>query len=422
MHYQVAKALTLRRDVFPLWLGVLVVSCVQRAWAQEWTQWRGPNRDGRVNAFSAPPTWPQTLSRKWKVPVGAGYSSPVVSQGKVYVHTRQDEQEVVSCLDLKTGKVRWSKSYSVPFTKNQYAVSMGRGPHSTPVLHQGKLYTLGVSAVLSCFDAQTGELRWRQDFSKQIDTSKLFCGTAMSPVVERDLIIVHVGDDRQGSMMAFEAETGKEKWAWQGDGPGYASPIVVDLEGTRQIVTLTDKSVIGVSSDAGKLLWRMPFPDEWNENIVSPILYHKLLILSGVRKGTMAVKVTKDGDRWTTAQVWHNPKIAMYMSSPVLDGDLLFGMSHLRKGQLFCLDARTGETLWATDGREGQNAVVLSAGDVLLFLTSDANLIVAKKSGKGFEPVTRYSVADSPTWSHPVVLGKQILIKDDAALALWSLE
>ena len=401
---------------------ILLAMIGRLALAQDWTQWRGEHRDGVVSTFTAPTVWPEKLKPIWKIAVGSGYSSPLVAQGKIYLHSRQEEQEVVACFDLSTGKMAWSKSYAAPFAKNPYATKMGSGPYSTPVLHAGKLYTLGVMAVLSCFDAKTGELKWRKDYSKQIDTSKMFTGTAMSPVIEGGNVIVHVGDDRKGWLIAFDAETGKEKWTWEGDGPGYASPVVVDLEGRRQIITLTDKSVIGVAADSGKLLWKMPFPDEWNENIVTPIVYQKMLILSGVRKGTMAIKVSKEGEQWTAKQVWQTPKVAMYMNSPVLDGDLLFGLSTLRKGQFFCLDARSGEVLWTTEGRDGTNASTLSAGPVLFFLTTDGNLIVSKKSAKGFESIAHYTVADHPTWSHPVVLGKRILVKDDANLTLWSLE
>jgi outer membrane protein assembly factor BamB len=388
----------------------------------EWNQWRGPGRDGSVRSFTPPARWPERLILKWKVPVGGGYSSPVVSSSLVYVHSRRDEEEVVECLDLITGKPKWSKSYPVAFAKNQYAVAMGKGPNSTPLLSGGKLFTLSVNAILSCFDANSGELKWRKDFSSSVDTSKLFCGTAMSPLIDNGLVIVHVGDDRKGWVKAFYADTGKEKWTWEGDGPGYASPIVVTLEGTRQLVTLTDKSVIGVAVDSGRLLWKLPFPDEWNENIVTPVLYKRTLILSGVRKGTMAIQLVNDGDTWATKQLWHNPKVAMYMNSPVLEGDLLFGLSHLRKGQYFCLNAQTGETLWATDGREGQNAALISIANALIILTADGDLIVAKKSAKGFEQIARYDAADSATWSHPIAFGKKILIKDSSSLALWSIE
>jgi len=415
----------MKRTIFgyaTLMVVALTLSGARAVSAQEWGQWRGAARDGVVKNFAAPAVWPKELKRLWKVPTGGGYSSPLVSAGRVFLHTRQEEVEVVSAFDLTTGKTLWSKSYPAPFSKNQYAVKMGKGPNSTPVLHAGNLYTLGVGAVLSAFDAKTGELKWRKDFSAQIDTSKLFCGTAMSPVIEKGMLIVHVGDDRGGQVVAFDAATGAEKWKWQGDGPGYSSPIVVDLAGARQVVTLTDRSVVGLAADSGKLLWKMAFADEWNENIVTPVVYGKSLIVSGIRQGTRAFEVVNTAAGYEAKQLWHNPQVSMYMSSPVLDGDYLYGLSSQRKGQYFCLDARTGQIVWATDGREGNQAAVLSAGGVLLFLTADADLIVAARSRKGFEPLARYRVADAATWAHPAVFGKQILVKDEAALSLWSVE
>ena len=360
------------------------IAAIQTVSAQDWTQWRGPNRDGVVKDFVAPAPWPEKLKLIWKTEVGSGYSSPVVSKDRAWIHTRKGEEEFVSCLDLKTGKLIWSKSYPVAFTKNQYAKDMGKGPHSTPALYDGKLYTLGVTAILSCFDANTGELKWRKDFGAP-DTSKMFCGTAFSPVIDQGNLIIYVGDDiRGGSMFAFDPATGRERWVWTGEGPGYASPIVVEIEGARQIVTMTDKSVIGVESKTGKLLWRLPWPDEWNENIVTPILYKNTLIFSGIRKGTMAVQVAKNGAEWATKQLWHNPEIAMYMNSPVLEGDHMFGMSSKRKGQYFCLEAATGKVLWATEGREGFNAAILNTKDALIDFVERRQLDCGEKERERF--------------------------------------
>jgi outer membrane protein assembly factor BamB len=407
---------------FATGLLLALFACALLCNAQDWPQWRGPARDGVVTNFAAPTKWPEKLKLVWKTPVGSGYSSPVVSKDKAWVHSRSNNEEVVSCLDLKTGKLLWSKSYAVPFKKNQYATQMGQGPHATPVLYQGKLYTLGVNAVLSCFDAATGELKWRKDFGMP-DTSKMFCGTAASPVIDNGNVIVYVGDDiKGGQMLALDAATGNEKWKWTGEGPGYASPIIVTLAGTRQLVTLSDKSVIGVAAQNGQRLWRFAWPDEWNENIVTPLLYKDLLILSGVRRGTLALQVTKAGDEWETKQVWHNPELTMYMNSPVLDGEHLYGLSNKRKGMFFCMEAATGKVLWQTEGRDGFNAATLNTKDLLFFLTNDANLVVAKKSAQGFAQVAKYSVGDSATYAHPVLLGKQLLVKDDASLLLWSLE
>jgi outer membrane protein assembly factor BamB len=398
-------------------LAALVV-IVFPAGAQDWTQWRGPNRDG-VAAFTAPAKWPEKLTLVWKAPMPSGYATPVVLKDRAWVHGRDGEEEVVSSFDLTTGKQLWSKRYSAAFTKNQYAVKMGKGPNSTPLVHQGRLFTLGTTAILSSFDAATGELMWRKELGAP-NTSKMFCGTAASPMMEGGNLIIYAGDDINGGRLyAFDPATGAERWKWTGDGPGYGSPIVMVLGGMRHIVTFTDKSVVGVDARDGKLLWKMPFPDEWNENIVTPVVHKDLLILSGVRKGTSAVRVALEGGAWTVREVWKNPDVRMYMSSPVLEGKYLYGMSERNKGQFFCLDADTGKVQWLTTGREGANAALLNTRDALLILTADGSLIAARKSPQAWEQAAKYSVAESSTYSHPVAVGNRILIRDESSIALW---
>ena len=151
----------------------------------DWPQWRGPARDGVVNFFREPAAWPERLTRKWKIPVGLGHSSPVYAGGRIYVFSRQQDREVVSSVNPEDGKILWSQSYPAPYKMNPAAVKHGEGPKSTPVVAGGKLYTLGISGILSCFDGASGAVRWRKEFSKQFkETSPLF-GTAMSPVVDR---------------------------------------------------------------------------------------------------------------------------------------------------------------------------------------------------------------------------------------------
>ena len=400
----------------------VVAAAGEVSFAQDWTGWRGPNRDGAVLSFSAPKAWPDQLKVKWKVPVGIGHSSPVVAGRTVYVFSRQEEQEVVSAIDLDSGKLLWKDGYATPYAMNPAAASHGKGPKSTPVLQAGKLYTLGISGILSCYDTKTGKLGWRKEFSKQFKATSPYYGAAMSPIVDNGLLIVHVGGHDAGALMAFNAETGELKWSWKGDGPGYASPIAVELNGLRQIVTQTQKFIVGISAASGELIWQIPFETEYSQNSVTPVAYKNTLIFSGLDKGTTAVRVIKRDGKWTTEQVWQNPQVAMYMNSPVVNGDYLFGLSHKRKGQFFCLDARTGETLWTSEGREGENAAMLSAGEILFLLTNDAELIVAKNNAKRFEQLKKYTVAESPTWAHPAIIGNRILIKDASTLALLSVE
>ncbi len=388
----------------------------------QWPQWRGPARDGVVPAASVPAAWPDKLSPGWRQAIGEGYSSPVVDDGRVFVLSRSEPDEVVSAFELESGEPIWSARYPSSFTKNQYATMMSKGPFSTPLVAGGRIFTLGVSAVLSSFDVATGTLKWRKDWSKEIDTSKLFTGSAMSPIIDSGLLIVHVGDDMKGAFRAFDPATGDEKWSLPGHGPGYASPVALAAGGARQLVTMTDKAVVGVEVATGKLLWQIPFPDDWNENIITPVVAGDLVIISGVRKGTFGYRLEAAGSTWTPREVWHNADVSMYMSTPVADGDYLYGFSNKRKGQIVCLDRRTGALKWATEGRSGMNAAIQSAGPNLLVLTTEGELIVAPRSPEKFEELRRYKVADGQTWAHPVVLGTRVVIRDAGSVAVWSLK
>ena len=382
----------------------------------DWPQWRGPNRDGLAASFRSPGKWPAALSLKWKTAMGPSYASPVASSDRIFVFVRENEQETVLAVDRTSGKIVWRQSYAAPFEKNPYALRMGKGPYSTPLLEQGRLHTLGSGGILSSWNAANGALVWRNNYSTRVNTAKLFTGTAMSPLVALGLLIVHIGDDSGGSVLALDPRTGKEKWKWDGDGPGYASPIVMNVAGDRQIVTLTSQRAIGLSAATGALLWSVPFKDELNENIVTPLAGGGRVILSGVRTGTFALELKPNAP---PAKLWHNNDVAMYMSSPVASGDFVYGLNSRRKGQFFCLDVHTGKVLWNSTGRETQNAALVAAGDYLLALTAEGELVVARKSEQQWEQVARYRVSDQPSWAHPVLLGGEIVIKDDGNLSMW---
>jgi outer membrane protein assembly factor BamB len=192
----------------------------------DWPQWRGPNRDGAAGAFVEPKTWPAKLNRQWKVEVGLGYASPLVVGNRIYMFSRQEQDEVMSALDPVTGKVLWRTGYPARFTMNPAAAPHGEGPKSTPAFANGKLFAIGMTGIVSAFDAATGRLLWQKPASK---VATLYTTHSFSPVVDRGLAIFHVGGHKQGSLTAFDADTGDVKWHWDGDGPAYASPIVVDF-------------------------------------------------------------------------------------------------------------------------------------------------------------------------------------------------
>jgi outer membrane protein assembly factor BamB len=410
-----------RTACFFLGVGAVHLFVVATALSGDWPQWRGPNRDGVVQGVTVPEKWPQALREEWKVPVGEGVSSPVVLGNSVYVFTRQKDDELVLCLDLSSGKEIWrSEPYPAPYQWWPGEGNFSKGPRSTPTVAGGRVYTAGVSGVLSCLDARTGKLIWRQA-SKAAPPY----GGPASPLVSDGLCIVHLGCDAKGDvdgLTAFDEKTGDVKWRLaDGSRPGYGSPFLVDLAGERQVVALTSWDLRGVSAATGKKLWAVRL--EGPEKNSTPVLYKDLIIVADYKERPRAIRLEKGDKGITPKEVWKGDGPTPYVSTPVLEGDLLFGMSVQRRGCFFCLDARTGKTLWESDEKQGFGfASVLNAGSVWLFLTEKGRLVVVKPNGKEYEPIAEYKVCDRPTWPHPVFLGDRILIRDDLTLRSFRIE
>jgi outer membrane protein assembly factor BamB len=377
----------------------------------DYPQWRGRDRDGAASGFREPASWPETLTRRWKVEIGEGYGTPLVVGQTVYTFTRQEADEVLTALNADTGKLLWRTGYPSPYAPSPPAAAHGAGPKATPLCHEGKVFTHGVSGILAAFDAAGGRLLWKTPAPAEPP----YFSAASSPVGEKGVVIVHPGN--YGPLTAFDAVTGAVKWT-AGDDGLFASPMVADLGGTRQVISATQKNVIGVSIADGAVLWRYPFATNGS---ITPVVYGQTIIISGLDSGVAAFAPTMRGGRWVAETLWQTKDVSMYLSNPVVIGDTLFGMSHRASGQFFAIDARTGKVLWLGAPRAAANTAVVKAGDLLFLLNDDAGLMVARSSRTGFEPLKRYTVADSATWAQPAISGNRLFIKDVSSLALWTL-
>ena len=396
---------------------MLVFASAQSPTGPQWPQWRGPDRNATLPPGAAPAAWPAAFAEVWRVEIGEGYSSPVLANGRIFVHSRVDPQEVVTAVDAATGKVIWQQRYDAAFTKNKYAVRMAKGPNATPLVSGGRVFTLGVTGFLTAWDAATGAQVWRKDYSSIVDTTKLFCGTSASPLLAHGLLVVQVGSDVHGGRIAaLDPATGDAKWEWKGAGPGYASPMLIDAAGTSQLVTLTNSSVIGIDARTGADLWSIPFPDDWHENIITPVWTGSELVVSGVRQGTHAYRLTEANGRWSAEPLWKNTDVTMYMSAPAFADGVIYALGSKRKGHFVALDVKTGAVKWTTEGREGDHASVLLSPAHLLFLTSTGELVVATRNPNAFELVKKYDVANSETWAVPILLGREIVVRETAHL------
>jgi outer membrane protein assembly factor BamB len=401
-----------------LLLGAAIGACSLTAGADDWPQFRGPNRDNKVTGFVAPSAWPKALKQQWKVPVGDGVASPVLAGDKLYTFTRQGGEEVVLCLEAASGKEVWKAHYPAEEVKGPAAGFKGpqkyTGPRASPAAAGGKVCTLGVDGRVSCFDAAGGKEVWKKELKAK---PKFF--TSSSPVAVDGLFVVHVGPEGRGQLTAYDAATGNEKWKCPTDGPAYGSPVPASIGGTKQVVVLTNASLIGVGLADGKELWKVGL-SVGRYPTGTPIIDGNVVICSG-----SAFTIEKSGDAFKANPLWKGTPPATY-NTPVLKDGALYGlMSGGGKGaatKLYCQDAKTGKTLWEDTASRGECGAILDAGSVLLALSSDSNLLVIKPDTKEYSEVAKYKVSEAPTWAMPIVTGNRVYVKDVDSLILWTIE
>ncbi len=406
-----------RRAIGVLVLLVVAAAAEGNSLAQDWPQWRGPGRDG-VAQFREPASWPERLQRRWQIEVGLGYATPLVVGDRVYVFARQGDDEVVQALDAESGKVLWRAGYAAPFSVMSAAARHGAGPKSTPAFAGGRIFTFGMTSIVTAFEAETGRQLWQT-----LPTSaQPQYHTAVSPLVDGDLLFVHLGGPGDSALTAFDVSTGGVRWRWEGDSPAYGSPIVTDLGGVRQIVTYTHRHLVGLDAETGEPLWSRRFTTPSDTTSQTPIVHRDTVIQAGRANGIAAFRLLRRDGAWTTENVWQTEEVSLHMTNGVVADGVLYGLSHLNSGQYFALDLDTGRVLWTSDPRQAENAAIVRAGSTIFSLQDNAELVVLRASRERFDPIRRYEVATSATWAQPAVSGRRLYVKDVSTLALWTID
>ena len=396
--------------------------CSSNSVAEEsWTGWLGPKRDGWVANFKAPKEWPAKLRKAWQVDVGEGYGSPIISNGRIFQHARQGQDEVLWCLDLATGQEKWRKSWVTPFKIGGGGERHGKGPKSCPVYADGRLFTLSINGVLTARDAESGKKIWKRDLAERFEKGHPYWGASTSPIVDGGRVIVHLGNCKAGVLVAFDAKSGKPSWENGKDGTCYSSPLLVEIAGVRQIVEWNPRALVGIESKTGKTLWDFPHPHlGTDQNMPTPSFHRGRFLVGGENRGIISVEPKLKEGKWSIERLWHQKRVSLDMASSIVNGDHLYGLSHYGRGRLFCLDISSGEVLWQGPGRTGENATFLAFPGHVVALTNDGELIVFKATGEKFEKIASYPVADSQSWAPPVLLEDGVLVKEKEKLTRWA--
>ena len=404
--------------------------------AEDWPQWRGAHRDavwqetGLLESFP-----PEGLKILWRVPVGTGFSTPCVVQGKVYVTdsqvTRSIMRENVHCLDAITGKRIWTHTYDVVYPDYGADPNHPFGPVATPVVAHGKIYTLGRMSHLVCLDAIAGRVLWSHNLPKEYETTEDLRGPNCSPIVESNLVIIAIARSPQISIVAFDKDSGRQVWEALDEIPSNSSPIVIDFAGHRQLIVWAYKSVAALDPATGRILWRQDVPPGGNYAVPTPVWKDDLLLLSG-----LMMKLNRD--KPGASILWPDELRAsrIYVSetsTPLLQDRLVF--SPTSKGQLFCLDATSGKELWradqVTEAKSGASIHLTAAPAIrgVFLFTDRGDLILSRLTAAGYQEVSRFHLLD-PTneyagrktaWTAPAYAGRCVFARSDKELVCASL-
>jgi outer membrane protein assembly factor BamB len=401
--------------------------------ADDWPQWRGPNRDGVCGETGLLQSFPaEGLKVRWRVPVGGGWSSPVVAQCRVYLAdselVRPRAKERLHCFDESTGKALWTYAYDVAYEDFAFDPTQEFGPVATPIAHDGKVYALGRLGHLFCLDARKGEVLWQRNLEKdyQIEVT----GGAPSPLIDGDLLILFIGGKPGACVVGLHKDTGKEVWKALDESLTFSSPIVISSGGKKQLIVWTQESVTSLDPAAGTTYWRQRLLTSGDYAVSTPVFHKDRLLIGGLM-------FQLDAGKPAAAVLWPASKapsrrIFSHTSTALFRGDHLF--SAKSSGELICVEASTGKQVWevdtVTDLRNSGASIHLTPnGDSVLLYTDKGELIRTQLTSEGYQEISRVALLE-PTytfggrkvaWSPPAYANRHIFARNGKELICASL-
>jgi outer membrane protein assembly factor BamB len=385
-----------------------------------WPDFRGPNRDGRYVETPIRTEWPaEGLPQFWKQPIGAGYASFVVADGRAFTIEQRRAQEVVAAYDIATGRELWTNGWDAEFQESMG----GDGPRATPTYHEGRIYALGAEGELRCLDARTGAVLWRLNILADNGGHNLSWGMAASPLIVDDKVIVLPGGTRGQSVVAYDKTTGKPVWKAQDDTQAYTSPMLVTLGGVRQILVVSAQRAMGLTVDSGRLLWEHPWSNDTAINVAQPLLLgrgsngnDRVFLSASYGSGAVVFELVPSGDGFRSRTLWENQRMKNKFTSSVLHQGYIYGLD---ESILACIDPATGEQCWK-GGRYGYGQILL-AGDHLVVLTEDGDLALVRAAPERHQELARFPAIEGKTWNHPVIVNGLLLVRNLQEMAAFDI-
>ncbi len=413
-------------------LTVLVLMGVVGASADDWPQWRGPNRDGSWNEKGIVDSFPPGgLPVSWRTPVGRGWSSPVIADGRVYLTdveiTGTVATERVLAFDARRGNRLWTHAYPVEYPAWALGPD-GGGPRATPIIHGGRVFTLGATGELRCLNAATGDVVWARSLMRDYG-NEAFSGITASPLIEENLLILQCFAKPGAAVVAVDQDTGREVWRALDDSFTYSSPITITVGGTRQLIVWTQAGVTSLDPRTGRIWWRELFLTPGDMAVATPVFWDGQLLVAGVMfrldPEKPAATVIWPASKAPTKRVLSNTSTALFQGA--------FVYSARTTGELVCLEAGSGKEVWTTNtvtaAGNGSCIHITPHGEAAFLFTDEGNLIVARLTPQGYRETGRAHLLEptSPfgqrkcAWTPPAIANRQIFARNDVELVCLSL-
>lgn len=370
----------------------------------DWLHYRGPTQNG-VTAESLATAQPKSVKELWKINVGTGLSSVTVKGNHAFTAGNHDKKnDVFVCLDTNTGKEVWRHQYPQALEAKYFE----GGPRSTPTIDGENVYWVAQYGDLFCFEAASGKVKWYKHFQKDFGGRRPEWGYAGSPTVEGNLLLLDVGGEG-ASTVALNKDTGALVWKSGSDEAGYGSPVVADLNGKRVALVFKGRAIVGYDLKDGAEQFRSEWKTDYDVNAISPVVVgDSVLVSSGYNTGAALFKVGSNG----LERAWFQKKLRAQMNTPVVTHGHVFGIDgNNGGGNLVCLDFNDGSEKWREKSVRGGSLVL--AGDKLVCLSEQGELVVAEASPAGFKPILRNQILDGRSWVQPTLSGGKLFLKNN---------
>jgi outer membrane protein assembly factor BamB len=381
----------------------------------DYPQFLGPNRDGVLAGPRLSTDWASRPPRLlWRQPIGAAWSAFAVQGDKAVTQEQNGEDEEVVAYEADTGRVLWRHAEKARYE----TVIAGIGPRATPTIHDGRVFAMGATGILTALRLGTGELLWSRRVLDENGGQNPSWGTSGSPLVEGDVVVVSAGGPEGRSLVAYGAATGERAWSAGQDKQSYSSPALITLLGRRQLVVFNQGSVAGHDPATGELLWRHPFPaDQPNVAQPLPLAGDQLLLSAGYGVGSKLLRIAAEPDGSGKASlVWETPRLKSKFANLVSHDGYVYGLDD---GVLVCLDPGNGQRKWR-DGRYGHGQTILVAG-LLLVQAEDGEVVLVDPRPDGLRELTRFTAFDGKTWNPPALAGGRLYLRNDREAAVFEL-